>query len=311
MKKTTTTQWSSLKVGTLLIISIAFGIWASLTGGGTSIFDNKVEFTGYFANVNGLVKGSPVWMAGVEVGNVRKIEFVNLDSARQVEVVFRIKESVWPLLTQGSVVQLGTIGLLGDKMVELIPGPVDNERIIEGNVVPTSDPGSAERMFAAGTEVLEQAGSIAGSLDSVLIRMSRGEGTLGKLSSDDQLYVHLTALSRDLTRLVQELTRNQEKIVASLQTTAEAVEHLTEKVDNSTGTLGKVISDPALYDNLASTSARLDTVMASLNNAEGSLGMLVSDTGLYVETVDLLARVNSLVADIQENPRKYFKLSVF
>lgn len=294
-----------------MLIAIAFALWASLTGGGTSIFDRKVEFTAYFANVNGLVKGSPVWMAGVEVGNVRSIQFVNLDSARQVKVNLRVKESVWPLVTQGSGVQLGTIGLLGDKLIEVVPGPVDAERIIEGNVIPTIDAGSADRMFAAGTEVLQNAGSIAGSLDTVLMRMSHGEGTLGKLSADDQLYVQLTALSGDLTKLVRELTRNQEKIVASIQTTADAVGHLSEKVDNNTGTLGKIISEPELYDNLATTSARLDSIMARLNSAEGSLGLMVSDTGLYVETVDLLARVNSLVADIQENPRKYFKFSVF
>ena len=72
-----------------------------------------------------------------------------------------------------------------------------------------------------------------------------------------------------------------------------------------------MMTDPALYNNLAATSAQLDSITTKLNEAHGSLGLMVNDTAMYTQMVDLLARVNSLVADIQSNPRKYFKFSVF
>lgn len=311
MRSTTTSKWSSLKVGTLLLIAISIAIWASVSGGGTSIFDNKIVFVAYFKNVNGLVKGSPVWVAGMEVGNVKTLNFVNLDSTRQVEVIFRVKQSVWPLITQGAEVQLGTIGLLGDKLVEVVPGPTDAERIIEGNVIPTSDPGSAESLFAAGTEAMEEAGSLIGNLDDVLGKMSRGEGTLGKLSTDDKLYAQLSSLSSNLNTLVNDMQANQERVWSSIEVTAESISKLTNKVDQNSGTLGKIINDPQLYDNLAATSARLDTLLGKLNTAEGSLGLMVSDTALYMETVDLLTRMSNLVSDIEKNPGRYFKFSIF
>ncbi|MGH8015097.1 MAG: MlaD family protein, partial [Candidatus Zixiibacteriota bacterium] len=84
-----------------------------------------------------------------------------------------------------------------------------------------------------------------------------------------------------------------------------------EKVDQNTGTVGRLFNDPQLYDNLSSTTARLDTIMSKLNNAEGSMGLLVNDSALYVEITNLVARTSNLITDIEKNPRKYFKFSVF
>ena len=79
MKKTTSVKWGSLKVGLLLAFAVGVMLWASLSGAGTSIFDAKGKIVCYFGNVSGLVSGAPVWMAGVEVGNVKSIKFVSLD----------------------------------------------------------------------------------------------------------------------------------------------------------------------------------------------------------------------------------------
>src|SRR5574341_1035441 len=147
MQRSIRVRWGTLKVGILLVFAFGVLLWASLSGTGTSLFQPKGIFTCYFNNVNGLLPGAPVWMSGVEVGNVKDIEFVNLDSVRQVKVVCRAKKSVWNQLTPGTQVQLGTIGFLGDKYVEIIPGVKGGEPIKEGDIIPTRDAGSAERMF--------------------------------------------------------------------------------------------------------------------------------------------------------------------
>ena len=162
-----------------------------------------------------------------------------------------------------------------------------------------------------GEEAIVKAGSLITNLDSLLGRMNRGDGSLGKLATDDALHNNLTKLLANLTELTARLHANQERIVTSIETTAGAVSELTDKVHNNTGTLGKIVNDPALYDNLSATSAKLDSVMQRINAAEGSLGLFVSDTAFYIETVNLLTRVNNLVADIEQNPRRYFKFSVF
>ena len=73
MKRSIKIKWGKLQVGVLIMLAIATLMWASITGGGTSIFESKATFACYFQNVNGLVNGSPVWMSGLEVGNVKKL----------------------------------------------------------------------------------------------------------------------------------------------------------------------------------------------------------------------------------------------
>ena len=281
MKRTTTVKWGNLKVGVLITFAIAMMFWASLSGGGTSIFDPKGQFVCYFNNVNGLVKGSPVWMSGVEVGNVRSVDFVNLDSLRQVQVVCRIKKAVWDRLTHNARVQLGTIGFLGDKYIEVLPGVNGGEPIDEMDVIETVDAGDATAMFKAGEEAIGEARSVVTGLDTLLVRMNRGQGTLGKMTTDDQLYQNMTQLLAKLTILTAELQKNQERIVSSLERTSNAVGNLSEKVDNNTGTIGRLVNDPALYDNLAASTAKLDSILQKLNQAEGTLGMMVNDTTMY------------------------------
>ncbi|MDF1546134.1 MAG: MlaD family protein [bacterium] len=311
MQRTTKVKWGSLKVGIVLALAIAVMFWASLSGGGTSIFDSKGKFTCYFANVNGLVPGAPVWLSGVEVGNVKSIQFVALDSLRQVEIICRVKRDVWMFLTDDARVQMGTIGFLGDKYVEILPGTVGMPTIEEFAVIRTKDAGSAEAMFKKGEVALAKAGNIAQNVDQLLGGINKGEGTLGQLATNDTLYHDLTDLLAKLTQLTATLQKNQERIVSSLETTANSISSLTEKVDANQGTIGRLVNDPKLYDNLESSSARLDSIMQVINAADGSLGLFVSDTAFYSETVNLLERVNNLVTDIQNDPRKYFKFSVF
>ena len=304
-------RWGSLKIGILLIFVSAVLMWASLSGTGTSIFDSKDLFVCYFKNVSGLLPGSPVWMSGVEVGNVKSIEFENVDSLRQVKVTCRAKTSVWAQLNKDARVQLGTIGFLGDKYVEVIPGLKGAPPIESGGELTTIESSGMASMFEEGGNALSEAGATMENLNKLLVRINRGEGTIGKIATNDELYSQMTLLLTNLTALTSDLQKNQERIISSIETTASSLESLSEKVDKSEGTLGKIISDPQLYDNLSATTARLDSIMNKINSAEGSMGLLVNDTALYVEVTNLIARMNNLVADIEKNPGKYFKFSVF
>ena len=311
MKKTVGVKWGGLKVGIVLVLAISAMLWASLTGGGTSIFDPKWSFECYFKNVNGLVSGAPVWMSGVEVGNVRSVSFVNLDSLRQVKLICRMKKSAWDMMTEGAAVQLGTIGLLGDRYVEIIPGPKGKPTLPRGAILPTLDVGEASKMFQAGEDAIGEARSVVQGIDELLTGINSGEGTLGQLAEDDKMYHQMTALLGKLTLLVGDLQKNQERIYSSIENSSSAIETLAQRVESNEGTVGKLLSDPELYNNINNMSLRLDSVMSRIDNAEGSLGLLVSDTSLYVEVVDLMARMNTLVTDMQDNPKKYFKVSVF
>lgn len=311
MKRSINVGWGNLKTGLLIIIATILLFWASFSGGGTSIFEPKNHFVAFFGNVNGLLPGAPVWMSGVEVGNVKSVNFVNLSPEKQVRVVCRVEENVWHMITEDATVHLGTIGFLGDKYVEVVPGSMGLPVIADGDTLVTSPIADASALFESGEQAFDNVGGLVSNLDSLLIRMNRGDGTLGQLATNQELYRNMTALLGNLTKLTADLQRNQERLVVSIEKTGDALERVSMQATENTGTLGRMMNDPQLYDNLAATSARLDTIMTYVQSAEGTLGLMVRDTGLYVEMVNLLKRTNNLVADIERNPRKYLKFSVF
>jgi phospholipid/cholesterol/gamma-HCH transport system substrate-binding protein len=311
MKRSVSLTWGSVKIGLLIIFAAVALFWASYTGGGTSIFTPKDKFVCYFADVNGLVAGAPIWMSGVEVGNVSAVRFVNLDEKRKVEIVCKVRRDAWYMISEDASVHLGSIGFLGDRYVEIDPGTIGGPTIDPGDTVPTFPVAGAGALFESGEKAFKGVGSVVTNLDTLMSRMNRGEGTLGKMARDELLYRNMTELLASLTKLSEDLQANQERIVSSLERTSKTIEELGDQVTENRGTLGKIANDPALYDNLAASSARLDTVMTYIQNAEGTMGLLVRDTALYTELVDLLSRANNMVTDIQSNPRKYFKFSVF
>ncbi len=311
MRRSMTMKWGSVPVGAVIMVALAILMYSSMTGGGTSIFESKISFVCYFKNVNGLVKGSPVWMSGVEVGNVSSIEFAEVDSPREVYVVCRVTTKVHRYLNKDTRVELGTIGFLGDKYIEIKPGNHGSTPIESMDLIESQEVGSAPAMFQAGQDAAERAGELVGNLDEFLVRLNAGEGTLGQLATNDDVYEHLSVLLANLSKLTADLQKNQEALITSVKNMSNSVGNLANQVNENQGTLGKLISEPELYDNLNATSARLDSIMTKIDMAEGNLGLLVNDTGLYVEITNLVVRANSLITDIQDNPRDYFKFSVF
>jgi len=298
-------------VGVLIMIAIAVLMYTSMTGSGTSIFEPKISFVCYFANVNGLVRGSAIWFGGVEVGNVTSLDFEQVDSPRQVKVVCRVTKRIHKYLNADTRAELGTIGILGDKYIEIIPGLKGAPPIESMGVIEVQDIGSAPAMFEAGEKALGKVDQLTTNLDTLLVRVNRGEGTIGQLASNDSLYVQLTALLANLTRITASLQKNQESLIESVRHMSKSVGDLAQQVSENGGTLGKLVTEPALYDNLNQSSARLDSILTKIDLAKGNLGLMVNDSMLYVELTNLLTRANNLITDIQKDPRKYFKFSVF
>nr|MBN2278933.1 MCE family protein [candidate division Zixibacteria bacterium] len=311
MKRTTKIKWGELKVGLLIAGAIAVLLWASFSGGGTSIFDAKVSYKTYFENVNGLVTGSPVWIAGLEVGNVYSVKIVNLDPIRRVEVKFRILQSVQEMVTADATVKVGTIGFIGDKYIEVIPGSTDLPVFEEGSEIPGQRPSDLGEMFGQGADAMQSVQDVAANLAEITDRMKKGQGSAGKIFTDDTLYNEMTRMLTALTALIGEFQDSQKKIVSSIESVSSNLDDISTKINNHEGSLGKFVAEPELYDNLRTSTGRIDSILAKINSGQGTAGAMVNDAELYEEIKNLVVRVENLVTDIEKNPKKYLKFSIF
>lgn len=311
MIRSTKVKWGEIKVGVLISIALFILLWASFSGSGTSIFDKKVGYVAYFDNVNGLIKGAPVWIAGVEVGNIQSIKFVNLDSAGQIELKLRVKESVTNMITIDASIRLGTIGMLGDKYVEIIPGTLGRQLIAEDGAIRTDATGDLAAIMSEGEELISSSRQTMGNLREITAGLKEGEGTIGQLLTNDQLHTELTGLIASMTILIDGLQKNQERITSAMENMSDNLAEVSAKANSNTGTIGKLLADPGLYDNLHSSSSRIDSILSKINAGQGTAGAMINDDELYQEMKNLIVRIENLVIDIEQNPHKYLKFSVF
>lgn len=210
-----------LKVGIFVFIGLAILMVFILSIGGFKTWASgyRVKFT--FTFINGVKLGAPVRFAGVDVGEVKKINFISDAGKNKVEITAWVKQGV--KIPVDSIIWVNTLGLLGEKYVEIIPG-TDYSRCLAAN------------QSLAGVEplpmqeVMQTAKNIVDNLDQAVIKINKQEGTIGKLIYDDTVYNELEAFVKDIRAHPWKLLiKTKEKPVAPKEKPAVPKEKPPEK----------------------------------------------------------------------------------
>jgi phospholipid/cholesterol/gamma-HCH transport system substrate-binding protein len=346
MPRTRSLAWSELKIGVLTIVAVAIAAVLIFTLTGTRGFAwQRYTLKTRFANVAGLAKGSPVRVAGVEVGSVKEVAF----AGAQVDVIFDVRDDLRSRITDKSVATLGSVSLLGESAVD-ITAAASGMPIPDNGYVPTGRPP------ASLSDVTDKAGQGIEELTALVGDVRRGRGTLGKLITDEQLYVELNqfvATAGTLTRELQqgrgtlgrllkdpkaaqsleasmqhieELTRRldagegsigrllkDDDFAQSLSGATASIKELSDRLNRGEGTFGKLVTDPALFNQFKSVTDRFDELVARLNEGQGTAGRLLKDQQLYENMNGAVSEFRALLEQIKKEPRKYLnvKVSIF
>src|SRR5262245_41793420 len=343
MRRTRSHTRSELKIGVLSITAIAIAaLTVFLLTGGKGFFWQRFNLKSRFTNVAGLKPGSPVRLAGVEVGSVNAVDL----SGEQVEVVFQVNEIYRDRITTDSVARLGSVSLLGESAVDISPAATGTP-IPEWGFVPSGKPP------AQLSDITDQASQGVNELTGLIRDIRTGRGTVGKLMTDEQLYTELnrfvlsanaltTGISQGrgtLGRLVndpraaqaleaslrniEEMTRQlnagegslgkllkDDSFSRSLSSATNNIDALVAKLNRGEGTAGKLITDPALFNQLNAVTQSFSQLVASLNSGDGTAGRLLKDKQLYENMNGAVADIRTLIANINRDPRRYLNIRV-
>ena len=343
MPRTRSLAVSELKIGFLIIVAvvIAGALVFALTG--TRGFAwQRYSLKTRFADVAGLAKGSPVRVAGVEVGSVKGVVF----AGAQVDVTFDVRDDMRSRITDRSVAKLGSVSLLGESAVDITPA-LSGTPIPEYGYVPTGKP------VQSFGDITAQAGEGIEQLTGLIGDVRHGKGTVGKLMTDDQLYAELNrfvatagTLTRELQqgrgtlgkllkdpkaadsleasmRNVEDLTRRinagegslgrllkDDSFAQSLDGATTSLRELTDRLNRGEGTAGKLITDATLFNRLNSVTDRFDQLVAKLNEGEGTAGHLLKDKQLYENMNGAVAEFRGLLEQIKKEPKRYLNMKV-
>jgi phospholipid/cholesterol/gamma-HCH transport system substrate-binding protein len=182
-----------LKVGIFVFIGLIVLVIFILSIGGFKTWSSGYRINLNFNFVNGVKIGAPVRFAGVDVGDVKKIklEFVPDQNRSNVCLVVWVRDVI--KIPVDSSVWVNTLGLLGEKYVEIMPGK-DYANFVKDN-------GSLEGVDPLPIQVLfSRIENILRNLDDGIIKIRNKEGSLGKLIYDDKVYNELEALVTDVRK---------------------------------------------------------------------------------------------------------------
>jgi phospholipid/cholesterol/gamma-HCH transport system substrate-binding protein len=194
-------------IATLLILAI--GIF--LIGSKDLRFGAKYIIQTQFDNVSGLQTGADVRVGGIHVGTVSRIVLPN-DPRGKVTVVMQMEKSTQHLVNRASVAAINSEGLLGDKYVEVSFGEPGAESIHSGDRIASVPPvdiadlvKQANDVLSTTDQALQNVKSTTSNLDQVTAKINQGQGTVGALINNKDLYQRVdsgvTAFQEDMEAL--------------------------------------------------------------------------------------------------------------
>jgi len=311
-------RWSKLRVGLVITLAlVTLFITVFFAGNIEDLLAPKIELKAQILDAKGLRKGAPVWISGTEVGAVHKIE---LNPEYGTIVTISIKQSALPFIKEDSQATVLTMGLLGDKYIELSIGSPQAGQVNPGDMLKGSTQIELQDVVETSAASIEKMTEFIKRLDALAEKIEKGGGTIGKLLTDPAIYENLRDTTKTLAQILDELRTSQGTLKKLLDDPAlynkmlsasSSLEEFSKTLNQSSGTLKKLAEDPALYDNLTKATRALSSILEKIDKGEGAAGALIKDQELARELKETIRTLRELTKDIKENPKKYFKFSVF
>lgn len=274
---------ASLRVGAVVTIAFAVaGVALFLLGDRQNLFRAKNTYVVRFTTVSGLGAGASVQLNGVDVGQVRRVVLPEDMGQDQIEVFLEIDARYEQRIRADSQARIKTLGLLGDKYLELTSGSPGAPLIPEHGEIPTAPMTSVDQLVASGEDLMANILTISSQLTSILGRMDRGEGLLGELTSDAE---------------------PGSKLTEELHGTLVALRSAAEKIESGPGLIPKLLQDPGLAERVESSVTRVDSLLARAEEGEGMLPALLSDAAQkekLVRTLDAFERAAQNLSALTE-----------
>ena len=293
-----------VKTAILVISGILLFIYLFNFLKGNDILDSSRTFYTIYENVEGLAPSTPVTINGLNVGKVQDISFTK-DGTGKLLVKLVVEEEFD--FSKNSEAQLYEAGLIGGKAIAIIPAFDNAENATKGTYLKgTIKAGLSELVNQRLTPLQEKLETTFVSADSLLMNLNSvfDERTKNNLkSSIAQLNTTISSFKSTSESLNQLVSENKENLKSTLN-----------NIENISGNLSKITDSIAESDltetinNLQATISNFNKILIKIENGEGTMGRLMKDEGLYNNLEGATKELEALLKDIKLHPKRYFRV---
>jgi len=288
-------------LGGILLFILGFSYLKS-----TPLFDNSKTFYAVYRHVGGLQSGTQVTINGFSVGKVNDIKFN--DSSGNLLVTFTVDNDF--SFSKNSSAELYDTGIIGGKGIQIKPVFDDAVMAKSGDTLPSSiRPGLTELVQQRLTPLQMKVEGAVTNADSLLMNVNdildqkTKKDLRESIAGLNQLVKSFQGSANSLNQILTDNKDDLDKSIGNLGTITDNFNKLSDTLANAG--LGQTIKG------LQATMEKIDAMMAKIEGSEGSLGKLVNDKALYNNLADASRELDLLLQDFRLNPKRYVNVSVF
>jgi phospholipid/cholesterol/gamma-HCH transport system substrate-binding protein len=297
------------KIGALAVIAVALLIIGFNILKGNNLFSRTQTLYALYDNVSGLAPANPVQVNGLKIGTVTNLEVTN-SGVDQIRVKLSIQPGID--IPQNSVARIVSADLLGSKAIVIDFG--NATEYLQNNDTIQSAPGSSLTSNLIG-DLKPLAGKVQNTLtalDTVLndFHTSLDNQTRNNLKSS---IAELNTTMKNFSKVSQQLdllVKNLNTITGNLKNNNDTINRILSNTQRITSSIASADITGTIND-LHQSVNELDDVMTKINTGQGSLGMMLNDKKLYNNLSSFSYNLNLLSEDLRLNPKRYVHFSLF
>ena len=320
---------SELRVGFLVLVSIAILIIVIFAvSGDLSIFGQKTLVKTDMSSVDGLRKGAEVRLSGKKIGSVKEIKFKDIPTdpkaQNNMEIVMELDSKLDGRPTServrtDSLAVLKSAGVLGDNVIDIIPGTLSGQPIKDGDRINSLAQKSVGDIINASQTAVANLNEISSDIKEMTQRIKEGKGTAGRFLNDETLYLNINKAILEAETLVKAIRQGEGSAGRLINDPAlynQATDILAQfkqlgndvaaQLNEGKGTIGKLYKDEEIYNRanalvakFDATTVRLDSVIAKVESGQGTVGKLIYDEQLHNEVRDAIATFKNIASRLE------------
>lgn len=253
-----------ITVGVFVLLGIVIFVAAVLTlGGQKKTFEAKSALRAVFKDINGLQAGNNVWFSGVKVGTVKNISFTP-DS--KVEVVMNIETKAMKYIKKDAKAKISSEGLIGNKIVVIYDGNLQSPPVRENDVLTVDDGSSTDQMMETLQQNNKNLLDITSNIKTITERLMNGQGSAGKIISDDKMANDLQAAITGLklaSAQVQKITTDVASYTSQLQSKGALTDDL--------------VHDTVVYSHLKASAQQINQASVTIKESSDNIKRITSN----------------------------------
>lgn len=252
-------------VGIFVIVSLMIiTAFIFYIGSKQQAFGHKITIYSIFTNVEGLKTGNAVRLSGVIVGAVDAIDIIS-DTSVRVTMAIDSKDSKY--IKKDAKASVSTEGLLGSKYISISAGSSQSPSISNGDQLSSIPPIDFDKLLVDLSESGNNIKELTKGMSDMVNKINKGEGVLGTMITDPSINNEVKEIvssfgktSRNATQLTSKMITVTDSLQATSNNTIQASHELkqfTKKLNNDSSTLGRLLTDTIMADEIESTITEL------------------------------------------------------